>query len=153
MLLKTLIDMIHRIEPQLLDTITIEEVVLFCTVGSDLVFRAENALGLDSETRPLEYLIECLPESLHNSIYLLWNLSYSFLGKCYINIQEKSAKNGILPQLLNGQLPVRVPQVFLLPPVGPTCPECRSGKKMTVKSSFGYLYDIDGCQTVQHYSY
>lgn len=157
MLLKDFVEILYACNPQIFNTVTVEDIVIFCTVSSDLVVRAERGLSLTSTDRPLRYLLNSLPESLHDKIDMLWRTSFGFLRWCYIIPQEMVTRNGVLPGLPDGRLSIRVPHHFLFPPdrfiIDGTCPNCQDNKKMTIKSLFGYLYDVSECRTIQHFQY
>lgn len=153
MLLKDFTQLIHQLDRHIGDSITIEEVMLFGTIASDLVFRAGEALHLDYDRRPLAYLAKSLPTVSHDTIDVLWKVSFGFLHECYVDSRKASVENGVLPEMPDGSTPIRVPQYLLLPPITRNCPQCDTGKSLMCKDLFGYLYDLDGCHTVQHFSY
>lgn len=153
MLLNKFLQLIQQLNGNIGETITIEEVILFGSIASDLVIRAGEALDLDYNRRPLAYLAKSLPTLSHDTINILWTVSFGFLHDCYVDTRKASVENGVLPELPDGSTPIRVPRYLLLPPISRHCPQCKSGKRLMCKDLFGYLYDIDGCHTVQHFSY
>ncbi|KAH9807982.1 hypothetical protein DFH28DRAFT_1113855 [Melampsora americana] len=151
MLLQDFLDILNANDPHIMDKLESKDIAQFFSIASDLVVRARDGLQLTSTKRPLQYLVASLPASIHPSINLLWKASFSFLPSCHLDPHKMIASNGVLPETVDGRIPIRIAQHYLLPPVR-NCPACRTGHALETDTLFGYLYDIDGCRTVQHFS-
>ncbi|EGG04959.1 uncharacterized protein MELLADRAFT_88423 [Melampsora larici-populina 98AG31] len=91
-----------------------------------------------------------LPSSIHNRLEVLWEASFCILKECFINAQYHVKSHGIMPELDDGRLPIRIVEQSLYPPFE-HCPKCSRTRPMRAKSLFGYLYDVDGCHTIEHF--
>ncbi|KAA1134116.1 hypothetical protein PGTUg99_027801 [Puccinia graminis f. sp. tritici] len=59
--------------------------------------------------------------------------------------------NGIMAELGDGRIPTRIVHQSLFPPVE-HCQKCSKKRPMRRSSLFGYLYDVDGGHTIEHFS-
>jgi hypothetical protein len=56
-----------------------------------------------------------------------------------------------MAELGDGRIPTRIVHQSLFPPVE-HCPKCSKERPLRPSSLFGYLYDVDGCHTIEHFS-
>jgi hypothetical protein len=56
-----------------------------------------------------------------------------------------------MAELGGGQIPTGIVHQFLFPPVE-HCPKCSQEILMRPGLLFGYLYDFNGCHTIEHFS-
>ncbi|KAH9812932.1 hypothetical protein DFH28DRAFT_1175485, partial [Melampsora americana] len=92
-----------------------------------------------------------LPPSIHHYLEVFWEASFNILKDCYINAQHHVKSHGIMAELDDGRLPIRIVDQALYPPVE-HCLKCSRIQPMRSSSLFGYLYDVDGCHTIEHFS-
>ncbi|KAA1128364.1 hypothetical protein PGTUg99_014488 [Puccinia graminis f. sp. tritici] len=134
-----------------MSSITVQDLVKFLCVATDVVVRSEKSLWLTTHQRPIRFLAASLPSSIHPFLEVFWDASFHILKECYIDTQHQINSNGIMAELGNGRIPTRIVHQSLFPPVE-HCPKCSQERPMRPSSLFGYLYDVDGCHTVEHFS-
>ncbi|KNE94329.1 hypothetical protein PSTG_12354 [Puccinia striiformis f. sp. tritici PST-78] len=149
MLLRELISILDAHDVNIMLTITVQDFVKFLCVAADMAMRSEKSLRLTTLRRPIRYLAASLPPPIHQYLEVFWDASFNILKDCYINAQHHVKTHGIMTELDDGRLPIRIVDQSLFPPVE-HCTKC--SRTMRSSSLFGYLYDVDGCHTIEHFS-
>lgn len=154
MKLKTLLGLASARFPDLAETLTLDQLVHFCTIGADFIRRTFALYPTSAISAPIEFLSASLPYQVSPSYWAqLWNITESFLFACHVNSDKAFRDHGI-PVL---DCPVNsfdIPELVLLPPVN-HCLECdpAMSRRLTNRPPMqGYLYDLDGVRTVLHHS-
>ncbi|KAI9615124.1 hypothetical protein H4Q26_011664 [Puccinia striiformis f. sp. tritici PST-130] len=134
-----------------MSTLTVQDMVKFLCVAANVVVRSENSLQLTTNRRPIRFLAASLPSSIHPFLEVFWDASFHILKDCYINTEHQINSNGIMAELGDGRIPARIVHQSLFPPFK-HCPKCAQERPMRSSLLFGYLYDVDGCRTIEHFS-
>jgi hypothetical protein len=151
MLLKTFVSILEDHDAKIMSSLTVQDLIKFLCVAADVVVRSEKSLQLTTHRRPIRFLAASLPLSIHPFLEVFWEVSFHILKDCYIDSQHQIISNGIMAELGDGRIPTRIVEQSLFPPVE-HCPKCSQERRMRPSSLFGYLYDVDGCHTVEHFS-
>ncbi|KNE90157.1 hypothetical protein PSTG_16380 [Puccinia striiformis f. sp. tritici PST-78] len=151
MLLKRLVAILEAHDANIMSTLTVQDMVKFLCVAADVVVRSENSLQLTTNRRPIRFLAASLPSSIHPFLEVFWDASFHILKDCYINTEHQINSNGIMAELGDGRIPARIVHRSLFPPFK-HCPKCAQERPMRSSSLFGYLYNVDGCRTIEHFS-
>ncbi|KAI9622672.1 hypothetical protein H4Q26_014952 [Puccinia striiformis f. sp. tritici PST-130] len=151
MLLKRLVAILEAHDANIMSTLTVQDMVKFLCVAADVVVRSENSLQLTTNRRPIQFLAASLPSSIHPFLEVFWDASFHILKDCYINTEHQINSNGIMAELGDGRIPARIVHRSLFPPFK-HCPKCAQERPMRSSSLFGYLYNVDGCRTIKHFS-
>ncbi|KAH9449878.1 hypothetical protein Pst134EB_020687 [Puccinia striiformis f. sp. tritici] len=151
MLLKRLVAILEAHDANIMSTLTVQDMVKFLCVAADVVLRSENSLQLTTHQRPIQFLAASLPSSIHPFLEVFWDASFHILKDCYINTEHQINSHGIMAELGDGRIPARIVHQSLFPPFK-HCPKCSQERPMRSSLLFGYLYDVDGCRTIEHFS-
>ncbi|POW08997.1 hypothetical protein PSTT_07138 [Puccinia striiformis] len=151
MLLKRFISTLEAHDANIMASLTVQDLVKFLCLAADVVVRSEKSLQLTTLRRPIRFLAASLPSSIHRFLDVFWEASFHILKDCYINTQHRINSMGIMAELGDGRIPTRIVHQSLFPPVK-HCPKCSKERPMRPSWLFGYLYDVDGCHTIQHFS-
>ncbi|KAI9620448.1 hypothetical protein H4Q26_013660 [Puccinia striiformis f. sp. tritici PST-130] len=138
-------------DANIMASLTVQDLVKFLCLAADVVVRSEKSLQLTTLRRPIRFLAASLPSSIHRFLDVFWEASFHILKDCYINTQHRINSMGIMAELGDGRIPTRIVHQSLFPPVK-HCPKCSKERPMRPSWLFGYLYDVDGCHTIQHFS-
>ncbi|KNE94327.1 hypothetical protein PSTG_12352 [Puccinia striiformis f. sp. tritici PST-78] len=149
MLLRELISILDAHDVNIMLTITVQDFAKFLCVAAGMAMRSEKSLRLTTLRRPIRYLAASLSPPIHQYLEVFWDASFNILKDCYINAQHHVKTHGIMTELDDGRLPIRIVDQSLFPPVE-HCTKC--SRTMRSSSLFGYLYDVDGCHTIEHFS-
>ncbi|KAI7967081.1 hypothetical protein MJO29_000358 [Puccinia striiformis f. sp. tritici] len=128
----------------IMSTLIVRDMVKFLWVAANVVVRSENSLQLTTHQRPIQFLAASLPSSIHPFLEVSWDTYFHILNDRYINTKYQINFNGIMAEL--GDV-----HQSLFPPFK-HCPKCSQEHPMRPSSLFGYLCDVDGCHTIEHFS-
>ncbi|EGG01127.1 uncharacterized protein MELLADRAFT_92624 [Melampsora larici-populina 98AG31] len=125
MLLKTFISILDAHDANITSLLPIQDMVKFFCVAANV------------------------SSSVHQLVFGgLWEAAFKISKDCYIIAQHQVNFHGIMTELSDGCLPIHVVDQLLFTPVE-HCPKCL--RTMQPRLLFGYLYDIDGCHTIEQF--
>lgn len=154
MKVQRLLELASERYPALAESLTLEQLVHFCQIGSEFIRRTHAIFPTCPKTAPIEFLNASLPHNVDSSYWAqLWNITAPSLFACHIDSDKAFRAFGI-PSADRPDASFEIPEVVLTPPVD-HCLACDPAqhRRLTSRPPMrGYLYDLDGARTVLHNS-
>ncbi|EGG12705.1 uncharacterized protein MELLADRAFT_86949 [Melampsora larici-populina 98AG31] len=146
-------DIIEQLDdfPSVRDTVDANAVFRFVTVASHFVKINQRSIRIDKYNAPYEYLNSALPPpAVPGTWEVLCNVLYSQFASSYV---EPAAL--IRAQGLNREPgALQIPERIFWPPYRDKCPNAECGRRTLERrpAICGYLYDLDGVQSIRHHT-
>lgn len=162
MLVRDLLHLVGQLDQTLLDTLTLDQLVRFCSLAADFILRTKDAYRWNATQAPIEFLIQSLsPNPTYADVTRwsnLWYITAASLAKCYIDpatcVRTLGIPEARIPKPISLKRAVVIPEVSAFPPKR-HCIKCSTEKQDPLpfkQQIYAYLFNVGGIQTLQYFT-